>query len=950
MVTYKKLGNIIIGVAFLFILNILCLAEMKDIQVGIFEYETLCRPPGPSSPGKAGGFFVDILEYIAAKEGWRIHYRAASLPELMERMARGEIDLVPAVSHSHENEEKFYFTRETVISTWAQVYTLEPNSLQSLIQLDKRAVGVVKDDPYNQDLRRIIKGFDIKVTIMEFCNPGEVFQAIKEKWIDGGVVDRLYAVHREISAGVKQTPVIFSPVELRFASAKGRSDIIDTLDYHLIRLKNNPGSPYYRLMDQIMGEKKTSSIPGFIFWSLITTIGLLLLFISASFLLHRQVEIKTKELSQKNQELQTKIRERECAEQALIESEEKFRLISEESLMAIAIIQDDVIQYFNQAFSILTEYTMEEIMKWKAGDYAHLLYPDDRNFVVEQSRKKQQGKTDVINRYSYRFISKSGKMKWVENYSRTILFKNEYAVLLTAVEITETIENREKLAAEKERLAVTLRSIGDGVITTDKKGNIILVNRMAETITGWKQDEVQGQKITQVFRVKDTKTGWFSDNLVQNAIESGKMSEVQNDIILIARDGGERIILSNCTPICDKDQQIMGAVLVFHDITEKRVMEMEIQKAVKLESLGVLAAGIAHDFNNLLAILIGNISLAKHSIDIKDPVYKILDDAEKGAYSATGLSRQLLTFARGNAPIKETASIREIIEDSTQFALRGSAVRYDCHFDPGLFSADVDKSQLSQVFQNLIINAEQAMPNGGVITIRAGNLDNSDRDTIFLPPGKYIQIILQDQGVGIPHDNLEKIFDPFFTTKQKGNGLGLSMVYSIIKKHGGHIRVESQVGKGTTFSIFLPASSQEITQVVKQNKAIIKGTGHILVMDDNELILDMLESMLEKFGYSCSLARNGEEAIEFYQRAYQNEKPYAAVIMDLTISGGMGGKEAINRLKKIDREVKALVFSGYANDPVVANYRDFGFKGVINKPFRMEELTQVLHHVISDHL
>jgi len=630
-----------------------------------------------------------------------------------------------------------------------------------------------------------------------------------------------------------------------------------------------------------------------------------------------------------------------------MESEEKFRLISEESLMANAIIQDDEIKYANEAFSKLAEYPLDEILKWNSNDFARLLHPDDRDFVLEQNRKKQQGETGAINHYSYRFFSKSGKMKWVEHYSRSILYKSNYASLMTVAEITETMETKEKLAAEKERLAVTLRSIGDGVITTDKDSKILLMNHMAEIITGWRQEEALNLEVTQVFKVKNERTGLWFDDPVQITIRKEKISDMTNDSVLLTREGSERIILNNCSPIYDSDQQIIGAVLVFHDITEKRKMEQEIQKAQKLESLGILAAGIAHDFNNLLAIIMGNIGLAKLSINSKDRAYRILDDAEQGAANAIGLSQQLLTFARGNAPVKEIASIQEIVENSTKFALHGSAVRCDCHFAPDLYVVDVDKGQISQVFQNLIINAEQAMPCGGLITIEAKNLDNHDQHIGYLLQDNYIEIILKDQGIGITPEFLDKIFDPFFTTKQKGTGLGLSVVYSIIKKHDGHIRAESQPGKGTVFFIYLPASTEIIISKSTSQSNIFTGSGHILVMDDNENILEMLAEMLQEFGYHPVLSRNGEEAINLYQKALLIGKPYRAVIMDLTIAGGLGGKETITRLKHIHPDVKAIVSSGYANDPVVANYKDFGFKGVLSKPFKVPQLSQVLHEIIN---
>jgi len=272
-----------LSVVLFLIVGSVSLYAAETIRVGIFDFEPLCQTP---SSMQSGGLFIELLENIAAKEKWQIHYIPGTLPECMQRLEQGEIDILPAATYSQENRERYYFTRQTIISTWAQVYSLEreQNNLQSLLQMDKYTVGVVRDDPYNQELRRIIKAFDIKVTFVEFSSSYEVFEAIKKKWIDAGVVDRLYGVRHAASMGVKQTPIIFSPVELRFATSKeGHRNLIDTLDYHLTRLKNNPNSPYYQLVDRILGEKENTRIPPIVFWSLGAAVRLLLLFVSASF-------------------------------------------------------------------------------------------------------------------------------------------------------------------------------------------------------------------------------------------------------------------------------------------------------------------------------------------------------------------------------------------------------------------------------------------------------------------------------------------------------------------------------------------------------------------------------------------------------------------------------------------------------------------------------------------
>jgi CheY-like chemotaxis protein len=364
-----------------------------------------------------------------------------------------------------------------------------------------------------------------------------------------------------------------------------------------------------------------------------------------------------------------------------------------------------------------------------------------------------------------------------------------------------------------------------------------------------------------------------------------------------------------------------------------------------------LAGGIAHDFNNLLAVVAGNIELAKLTASPDQDQFRLLEAAEKGAFNAIALSQQLLTFSKGGAPIKKTASIRELIIDSVDFVLRGSSVRPERRIPKDLFPADIDTAQISQVFQNLIINAEQAMPEGGVIKIHAENLVNPNPLPPLLTPGKhdrYIKIAIQDSGIGIPAEYLDKIFDPFFTTKKKGTGLGLSIVFSIIRKHGGCISADSEPGKGTKFEIYLPASDKQIKPASLSAAESTADTAHnrILIMDDSKDIRDLLRLTLRKIGHETSEATDGQKAIDAYKTAMEKGEPFDAVIMDLTISGGMGGKEAIIKLRELHPDVKAIVFSGYSNDPVVANYKDYGFKGTISKPFKIKQLRQVLHDVI----
>ncbi len=434
-------------------------------------------------------------------------------------------------------------------------------------------------------------------------------------------------------------------------------------------------------------------------------------------------------------------------------------------------------------------------------------------------------------------------------------------------------------------------------------------------------------------------------------ILSGEVEEVEhreNRIIIKNRE--YRLITWNDTVLKNDDGQAIGTLSTGLDITETKKLQEELLRTSKLESVGMLAGGIAHDFNNILTAVLGNISLGQKKVHPDDEAYDILKRAERAAIRAKDLTQQLLTFAKGGEPVKKTAFVTDLIREAAAFSLRGSNVK--CKFDiaKDLWPADVDEGQIVQVINNLVINAQQSMWEGGLISIRAENLQARDPNGLPLKPGKYIKISVGDSGVGISKENIRKIFDPYFTTRQSGSGLGLASAFSIVKNHGGHISVHSELGSGTTFDIYLPASDKNIVEYEPVETAVAAvNKGRVLVMDDEAMIREVAGEMLNLIGYDVEFARDGEEALKYYQAALADKKPFDAAIIDLTVPGGMGGKETIKKLLEIDPGVKAIVSSGYSNDPIMADFRQFGFSGVVVKPYRIAELLEAMNRVLNKH-
>jgi len=500
---------------------------------------------------------------------------------------------------------------------------------------------------------------------------------------------------------------------------------------------------------------------------------------------------------------------------------------------------------------------------------------------------------------------------------------------------------------ENERwLATILRSIGDAVIATDEQGTITFMNHVAEELTGWKQEETSGHDLAEVFHIVNEDTKKPVENPVAKVIREGIIIGLANHTMLFKKNGKAISIDDSAAPIRDDRGNITGVVLVFRDVTERRQMEEELMKVQKLESVGVLAGGIAHDLNNLLTGILGNISLARMYDDPADKNRRLLD-AEKASMQVKDLAQRLLTFSSGGAPILQTVAIENLLRDSISLALSGSNVRCELSVPDDLWPVQIDEGQINQVFNNLVINANQAMPNGGVIRIDAENLEVDAKHGLPLSPGAYIRISIADQGVGIAREYLQRVFDPFFTTKQKGSGLGLATSFSIVKQHKGLISAESTLGVGATFHVYLPAAPEQILATEEAESEIIMGEGRILVMDDEEHIRDLVIVMLSRCGYEVVTAKDGAKAIELYKNAKGTDDSFDLVITDLTVPGGMGGQETIQRLMELDPDVKAIISSGYSNDPVMANFREYGFQGIVAKPYKLQELSKVLNKIIE---
>jgi len=505
-----------------------------------------------------------------------------------------------------------------------------------------------------------------------------------------------------------------------------------------------------------------------------------------------------------------------------------------------------------------------------------------------------------------------------------------------------TRANRD-LLHEREQMAVTLRSIEEGVVTCNLAGNVKYMNRSMIDILGVNALEVVGKPIHEVIHISDREDP--GRDIIPQLFSVSGISETREAVLFLS-DDDQRIIEYTISPLRDQKSIKHGILLVVRDISERKRLEEEMVKKNKLDAMGTLAGGIAHDFNNILTGLTGNIGMALLSSRDNPEVSDLLEEAERISFKARNITQQFLTFARGGSPVRTMVRLKNLIQETVSFTLSGSTVSAEYSVADDLWGVSIDEGQISQVINNIVLNAVQAMPDGGEIEIAAANIVIKGKHK---EKEDYVKVTIRDHGPGIPNTVLSYIFDPFYTTKEKGNGLGLSSCYFIIEQHDGFIDVDTAIGRGTAFSVFLP-SAGSIAEDFKEDSATeqpAQGFERILVMDDEDIIRRSTGKILERLGYDVVLALDGKQAVELFQRSLQEEKPFDVVILDLTIPGGMGGKEAVLELKKLNENILAIASSGYSNDPVMADFKKFGFTDILIKPYTVELLAQVLQRVLK---
>ncbi|MEJ2032972.1 MAG: PAS domain S-box protein [Deltaproteobacteria bacterium] len=546
--------------------------------------------------------------------------------------------------------------------------------------------------------------------------------------------------------------------------------------------------------------------------------------------------------------------------------------------------------------------------------------------VAEVPLVTKDGVTGTLEIFVFPMFDKEGSVNGVVEYVRNI---------------TKHVEAIKALADSEKRYKTLFESANDAIFIKDMNGKILDANNIAYESLGYDKKDLIGMNISQVDHPD------FARKIPEQIKTLQEQGKIIFESVYRRKDGSTMPVEVSATVINLGENDVILSVV--RDISLRKKLGKEILKVKKLETTGVLAGGIAHDFNNILTAILGNINLALSDTKLSEETKRRLIDSEKASLRATGLTQQLLTFAKGGAPVKKTSSLGKIVTDSASFVLRGDKVSciYDIHSD--LWPVEIDEGQISQVIQNIVINASHAMPEGGNITITCENVNSVSREGLpSIRDGRYVKISIHDNGLGMSPNVLEKIFDPYFTTKHRGSGLGLAISQSIIQKHDGYIMAESNLDLGSTFTIYLPASEKKVqaeTNLPEEIKKLPKAK--ILLMDDDEMVRDTGREMLVKLGHEVVLSEDGRQAIDLYRESFMENNKFDLVIMDLTVPGGVGGEDAVRGILSIDPNAKVIVSSGYSNNRIMANYKHYGFCSAITKPYRIQKLSEIIHPFIS---
>ncbi|MDO9549319.1 MAG: PAS domain S-box protein [Candidatus Marinimicrobia bacterium] len=881
--------------------------------------------------GRPVGFCVDLMYRIADLMDIKVEIKTGSWDDVRHAVENGEADGLLAMFYSAERDKilDFSIPHSTVIHA---IFVHDKSPVRSKEDLSDRTIVVQKGDIMHDYLLNN----KISNSIITVENAEDAVLLLSHGAYDCALLSKMqgdFFINSYKLDNIRSLSEFFSPREYCFA-VNNNPKLLNLLNEGLIILQSNGEHKalFQEWLDVSESPKLFTSI---FFKQIISVIIILILIIMLTviwvWLLRKTVSLKTLELKEE-------IQNRKQIEKTLRGSEENFRSLADNAFDGILIsdINGNYI-YANNNAAEITGHPVSVLLKLNVKD----LTPSDHyDEVIGVSKQRIQGKS-VRSFYESLLQRKDGTIIPIEIVASKTTWHNEPADLVFIRDISLRKQMERALQSSETNFRQIVEHSNDAIYVRQNE-IFVLVNHALEKLLEYNRTELLDKNFDFLTIVDNVSKGQIRERFEKR--KQRKRVSKQFEFTACTKSGKILELEVNTSKIVwDGKPASLG---IIRDLTRYKRLQEEVFKAEKLNSIGVLAGGIAHDFNNILSVLLGNVELTKLKIGKGEDIEKYLIRLEETISQATGLTQQLLTFSKGGEPVIKVASIKDLMLDVVPFILTGSNIKSEISIEDDLHLVKMDANQISQVLTNIVINAKQAMPDGGKLSVEALNVIIESGDLIDnLDAGEYVKVSITDQGIGISEKIIDKIFDPFFSTKSFGSGLGLATCYSIILRHKGHIAVSSVAGEGTTFTIYLPGTDKELIkkQAVKINKAF---HGHVLLMDDEDSVREFMNALLMEFGFTVDYTVDGKSTINIFKQTVESGSRYDLVILDLTIPGGKGGKEVLKDLIAIDPEVVALAYSGYADDPVISHPREYGFKASFSKPFDIDKLVAVISSVI----
>jgi PAS domain S-box-containing protein len=906
-----------------------------------------------SSSGRPDGFYVELIASIAEDEGWELEFVPGEWTRLMQMLEDGGIDLLLSTAVSPARRELFLFPENAVYSGWSILAVKRSDRFNSVTDLEGARIAMIHDDIHSITFLDLADRLGVSVEPVWVPNFQSAMESVARGDADGAAVPWHILAYFGSQLNLQGSSVVWNPVQTSIAgNMQTAPALIEAIDRHLARMKSDQNSLYYALRakwlyrEHIPPRKIILYALGFLAGAVVISI------IVGNLRLMREIRKKNRAL---------RINSALAAIAGTANEAGSLGELCSRVVEALAGLLETTNLYVAIHLPDRDEFTIPRYMDRFDDDtrvdnphsLTHLVFHSNRSIRWDRARIRahyRESGGSVVGTPAEQWMGvpiRAGRdpvgVVAVQSYDNPEQFGPGDLELLEGVgaQLGGSIlrlKAIEDLTASRRRLSRLMTADPSAVVLLDVSGTVQDCNPQALELLGRTEVGLIGKDFFGMLKRGAERLRQFLDS----SSPDGSFRFIGQ----LSRPDG------SCFPFEARASvfEEAGGRLFFlgiQDATRRLALEAEAARNERLESVGVLAGGIAHDFNNILTGILANLSLLKLEKPGSSRFSGLAAEAEKAAMSARHLTNQLLTFSQGGAPVKRAVPTAELLEQAARFLLRGSGVSFSISSEPDLWNLEADPEQFSQVVANLVLNAKQAMNDSGSLSISASNLTLGPPQEEGLAPGRYVRLTFHDSGPGIPGDIADRVFDPYFTTREKGHGLGLTTSHSIVARHGGIIRIlPSQ--RGALFEVVMPAAVSGAQKPPESGRTSRTHRGRILVLDDEEIVRNAAKNLLEALGCESDQASDGATAVAMYREALRDGRPYDAVIMDLTVPGGMGGEQAVREVLAVDPGARVIVSSGYAGNSIMASYLDFGFSGVLSKPYTLSELSDVIRRVLKD--